>query len=45
MNEWSVYKYFAEARKHCIGRTLSNAVKSERPDILATCSKLGDVGI
>jgi hypothetical protein len=45
MNEWSVYQYFADARRKCIGRILSNAVKSERPDILANCSKSGDVGI
>jgi hypothetical protein len=45
MTEWEVYEFFAEARQASTGRVLTNALKSERPDILATCSKLGEVGI
>lgn len=45
MTEWEVFEFFADARKDSVSRTFSNAFRSERPDVLATCSKLGNVGI
>lgn len=45
LSEEEVVQWFSEARAASTGRRLTDIEKSERPDFLASCSKLGHVGI
>jgi hypothetical protein len=45
MTEAEVFEWFAEARRELTGATLTDVIKSERPDFLANDSLLGEVGI